>query len=1087
MKRLQPNTFMMRLLRRSIILLYLLAGFYAFGGTHAQEITISLESVELKKAIVETEKQTVLRFLYNEATIPADKKVNIQARKMPVNEFLFRMFQGTGVQYKIMENNLVVLTAPGTTMSVLAERQVEGRVTDEAGNPLSGASVLVKGTQQGTVTDANGNFTLKVPDNGTIQISAVGYETQDIATAGRTDFNIVLKQRVQTQEQIVVIGYGTARKKDLTGSSVSIKGSDIANLPVLTATQAIQGRAAGVQVVNSGAPGSAPTVRIRGTGSILGGVEPLYVVDGIITTDIRNINAADILTVDILKDAASTAIYGARAANGVVLITTRAGTSGKLKVKYDGQVGARLMTHAVDMSGPNLFALYSNDAAQSPVISSADITGSTYWYDELTRPALFNNHTISVNGGKKKYRFYASGGYLNDNGILLDNNYLRYTIRFNQEFAATSKLKFGNNINYSHYKSENKPFSLFSTAYVAAPIFEPYNTDGSFGNTTKSDVGNPMATLKTTNNRSWGDRLQFSLWGDYKILKNLSFRSSFGIDLEQNLGHNYVPVYKTFTATGQEAGQRVERSSLTYTRDSLYHWTWDNFLTYDLKLGSNSKLKLVGGHTAERRDGWRNTATRVNVANDENEWVLNFADTTGGQENVRLPTFSYFRRESWFVRANYTLLDRYLINVTVRRDASSNFPESKRWGTFPSIGVGWVLSDEAFMSGNKTFDVLKLRASYGLVGNDAIAPGQFAIIPTERLWAYWGDTRLNGATVLGIKDPNLQWEVVKEFNIGLDFAMFDRRLTGEIDYYNKLATKALYTIPLPSVGFGSSLLTNAADVLNRGVEIALGWTEDLNQNFRYSIRGNITFNHNEVKNIGLGKALYDGSLNNGYLATITDVGLPIGSFYVYKTDGIYQTQAEVDASTHLPTAQAGDFRIVDMNSDKVIDEKDRVAVGSAQPKYYYGINGSVNWKKWDFALDLFGSGGNKVYNAKKGLRYGGNYNIEYEVANNRWQPGSGEKKYPRAFNGTQPPLDYFVEDGSFLRVNNISVGYNFATAKWKHFDKLRIYASAQNPFILTPYTGFTPEMPGSPLASGIELNIYPVSATYILGVNLQFR
>ncbi|MFN5647841.1 MAG: carboxypeptidase-like regulatory domain-containing protein, partial [Sphingobacteriales bacterium] len=248
MKRLQPNTFMMRLLRRSIILLYLLAGFYAFGGTHAQEITISLESVELKKAIVETEKQTVLRFLYNEATIPADKKVNIQARKMPVNEFLSRMFQGTGVQYKIMENNLVVLTAPGTTMSVLAERQVEGRVTDEAGNPLSGASVLVKGTQQGTVTDANGNFTLKVPDNGTIQISAVGYETQDIATAGRTDFNIVLKQRVQTQEQIVVIGYGTARKKDLTGSSVSIKGSDIANLPVLTATQAIQGRAAGVQV-----------------------------------------------------------------------------------------------------------------------------------------------------------------------------------------------------------------------------------------------------------------------------------------------------------------------------------------------------------------------------------------------------------------------------------------------------------------------------------------------------------------------------------------------------------------------------------------------------------------------------------------------------------------------------------------------------------------------------------------------------------------------------------------------------------------------------------------------------------------------
>jgi len=1087
MKRFQPDTKLMWLLRRSIILFNLLAGIYAFGGTHAQEITISLESVELKKAIIETEKQTFLRFLYNESTIPADKKVNIQARKMPVNEFLARMFQGTGVEFKIMENNLVVLIVPGTAAANAADRQIQGRVTDEAGNPISGASVLVKGTQQGTVTDGTGNFSVKVPDNAIIVISAVGYDAQEVSVAGRTDFNIVLKQRVQTQEQIVVIGYGSARKKDLTGSSVSIKGTDIANLPVLTATQAIQGRAAGVQVVNSGAPGSAPTVRIRGTGSILGGVEPLYVVDGIITTDIRNINATDILTVDILKDAASTAIYGARAANGVVLITTRAGTSDKVKVKYDGQVGVRQMTHAVKMSGPNLFAIYSNDAAQSPVVASADITGSTYWYDELTRPALFNNHTVSVNGGKKKYKFYASGGYLSDNGILLDNNYKRYTIRFNQEFAATSKLKFGNNIGFSHYTSENKPYSLFSTAYIAAPIFNAYNSNGTFGNTTKSDVGNPIATLKTTNNRSWGDRLQFSLWGDYKILKNLSFRSSFGIDLEQNEGHNYVPVYKTFTATGQEAGQKVERSSLTYIHDSAYHWTWDNFLTYDLKLGTSSKLKLVGGHTAERRNGWRNTATRVNVGPDESQWVLNFTDTTGGQENVRLPALSYFRRESWFLRANYTLLDRYLVNVTIRRDASSNFPESKRWCTFPSIGLGWVISDEAFMKNSKVFDVLKLRASYGLVGNDAVAPGQFAIIPTERLWAYWGDTRINGATVLGIKDPNLQWEVVKEFNIGLDFAMFDRRLTGEIDLYNKLATKALYTIPLPNVGFGNSLLTNAADVLNRGVEFALGWSEELNKNFRYSIRGNITFNHNEVKNIGLGKALYDGSLNNGYLATITDIGLPIGSFYVYKTNGIYQTQAEIDASTHLPTTQPGDFRIVDMNSDKVIDEKDRVAVGSAQPKFYYGLNGSVNWKKWDFGLDLFGSGGNKVYNAKKGLRYGGNYNIEYDVAINRWQPGNGQNKYPRAFNGTQPPTDYFVEDGSFLRINNVTVGYSFGTAKWKYFDKLRLYASAQNPFILTPYTGFTPEMPGSPLASGIELNIYPISATYLLGVNLQFR
>ena len=368
------------------------------------------------------------------------------------------------------------------------------------------------------------------------------------------------------------------------------------------------------------------------------------------------------------------------------------------------------------------------------------------------------------------------------------------------------------------------------------------------------------------------------------------------------------------------------------------------------------------------------------------------------------------------------------------------------------------------------------------------SPGQFYLIPTERLYAYFGSNRINGTTMLGIKDPNLQWEVAKEFDIGLEFAMFGKRLTGEIDFYHKLATKALYTIPLPAIGFGTTFLTNAADVLNQGVEVALNWNETVNERVRYSIRGNITFNHNEVKNIGLGKALYDGSLNNGYLATITDVGLPIGSFYVYKTNGIYQTIDEVNNSPHLANTKPGDFRLVDMNDDKVIDANDKVADGSSQPTFYYGLSGSVNWKKWDWSLDVFGSGGNKVYNAKKGVRYGGNYNVEYNVANDRWLPGSNENENPRAYNGTAVPTDYFVESGSFLRINNITMGYTFEPANGNFLcERLRLYVSAQNPFIFTGYTGFTPEMPGTPLASGIELNIYPVSATYLLGVNLQFR
>ena len=969
-----------------------------------------------------------------------------------------------------------------------ADRKISGKVLNESGQPVSGASIVVKNGTTGVSSAEDGSFTITVPDDATITITAVGYESTDIKVSGHSDFNIQLKQLVKVQDQIVVIGYGTARKKDLTGSSVAIKGSEIANIPVLTATQAIQGRAAGVQIVNSGAPGSAPMVRIRGTGSILGGVDPLYVVDGIITEDIRNINNSDILSISILKDASSTAIYGARASNGVVMITTKAGTGGKIRISYDGQMGARVLTHPIQMSGPNLFAIYSNDAAGVPAIVESDITGSAYWYDELTRPAPFQNHTIAVNGGQGKYKFYVSGGYLGEDGILLDNKYQRFTLRLNHEYAATKKLRFGNIIGFSHYNSVNKPFSLFSQAYIAAPIFNPFNTDGSFGNTNKSDVGNPIATLKTTNNESWGNRLQFALWGDYKIMKNLSFRSSFGIDLEQNNGWNYVPVYYTYLHNGDLAGQKNERSALNFNRDSIYHWTWDNFFTYDNTFNKRHHLKVILGQTAERRDGWSSSASVYNIPNDKSQWTRDFTDTTGGQQNFRLPIGNYFRRESFFIRGSYTFMDRYLVNATLRYDASSNFPSSHQWGAFPSIGLGWVITQEPFMQDQKFFSDLKLRASFGRVGNDAIGPGQFYLIPTERLYAYFGSNRVNGTTVLGIKDPNLQWEVSHEYNMGIEFGILGGRMNGVIDFYRKLATNALYTIPMPALGFGNTLLTNAADILNQGVEFSLGWTDKVSEKLHYSITGNFTYNHNEVKNIGDGRALFDGSLNNGFLATKTDVGQPIGSFFVYRTQGIYQNTDEIDNSPHLPYAKPGDFKLVDINGDHVIDDKDRVIDGSPQPKFFYGLNGVVNWKHFDFGLELYGSSGFKVYNAKKGLRYGGNYNIEHDVAYNRWQPGSNENRFPRAFNGTMVPSDYFVEDGSFLRINNITMGYSFGTQNWKApFDKLRIYLSAQNPYMFTKYTGFTPEMPGSPLASGIELNIYPVSATYVFGVNLQFR
>lgn len=975
---------------------------------------------------------------------------------------------------------LVISVLPSQAFAQAAT--IAGTVTGSDGTPIAGVTVQEQGTSNGTATDASGNFSLNVNNpNATLAVSSLGYQSQTIALGGRSSLSIIMQGAVaQELEQVVVIGYGTQRKRDLTGASANIRGSEIANIPALTATQAIQGKVSGVQIISSGAPGSAPNVRIRGVGSILGGADPLYVVDGIITSDIRNINNADILSVEVLKDASSTAIYGARAANGVLIITTKAGVKGQFAVNYNGYGGVKLLTNKVTMAQANLYTLYANEAAGANVITSADITGNTNWMDEITRPAILQNHNISVSGGKNKYRFYFSGGYLNEQGVLKGNDYSRYTLRYNHELNVTSKLKFGNNLSFSRYVSNNKPYGVFTQAYIASPIYKAKNADGNYGFTETSNVGNPLATLDFTNDKSYGVRGGGTLWGEYEIMKGLSFRSSFGIDAEQNNGHIYTPVFQVSST------QHNEVSQLTYTADSIYQWTWDNYFTYKKNIGEH-EFTVTLGHTSERRNGWRVRATKSNVPNNESNWKLNFKDTTGAQQNFRDPIDNYFKRESYFARVNYRFMDKYLMNATFRRDANSNFSPNHRWGNFPAIGIGWLIDNEEFMKNQTLFSNLKLRASYGLVGNDVVSAGAFDLKPTRNLYAYFGTDYINGATITGIVDPNLQWEVTKEFDIGLEFSLLNGKLSGEIDYYHKLATKALYTIPLVDLGFGQNFTTNAADVLNEGLEISLGWKNTINDHTNYSLRANATFNKNRVQNVGIGKALDFGSLNNGWTATRTLVGQPIGSFWVFETDGIFQNTSEVDAVPHILNAQPGDFKIADNNNDGVIDNLDRVFAGSYQPKIYGGFNAAVNWKKFDFSLDIYGNFGNKIYNAKKGVRTGGNYNVEYDIATNRWLPGSNENTYPRAFNGVVPPLDYFIESGSFARINNVTAGYTFQPKNKLHIASLRVYGSAQNPFILTNYSGFTPELPGNQNEAGIELSIYPISATYMIGVSLQFK
>ena len=886
-------------------------------------------------------------------------------------------------------------------------------------------------------------------------------------------------------DEVVVIGYATAKKKDLTGAMSSIKGSELVAQPVLTATQALQSKMAGVQITNSGAPGSSPNVRIRGTGSVIGGAEPLYVVDGVITDDIRNINTADILSIDVLKDASSTAIYGVRAANGVILITTKRGGSGKPKLSYDGYAGVKLMANKIAMARPGTYSNYSNEAAGTNAILKTDITGETDWFQTITRPGNMNNHNLSMSGGSESTSYLFSVNYFNENGILNDNNYERVSIRSNNEYRISDRLKFGNNISLTRWNSNNKPFSLFTDAYNAAPIYDAKNPDGTYGFTTLSDVGNPLAKLEYTDDKTWGNRFMGNFFTDINLKKNLKFRSSYGIDYDNSRGANYQQRFRVSPT------QKYDTTTLTQSEMEKYRWIWDNTLTYTPTLKKGHGMQILAGHTAERYDGFEQSFRLDGVPSAKQYRYLNTGrDPVQGFINYQRPIADYGRRESYLGRVSYNYEGKYLLNASFRRDGSSKFPIQNRWGNFPSVGLGWMVSNENFMKNVRTINSLKIRGSWGRVGNDRINPSEFVTLLSTGLSAVFGDQVVFGSTIAEIKDPNLKWETTEEIDLGVDFEAMNGHIAGVIDFYNKKTIGALFNIPLPG-GLGdnnNSMLTNAADILNRGLEVSVRYNKNSKGKFNYSLGVNATFNHNEVLGLGNGLPTNFGSLRNGEFATRVATGQAIGSFWVYETQGVFQTQAEVDAAPHFLGTKPGDFKVIDQNQDGKINDLDRIYAGSYQPKCFMGMNGSFKYANWDLNIDLLGNFGNKVFNGKKTVRYGGNYNIEKTVADDRWTPTNNTNTAPRAFNGVPKPTDYFVESGSFVRLNNLTIGYNLPAkiAKKSKVQGYRFFITAQNAFTWKKFSGFSAELPGNPADAGIELDIYPTSSTFLTGLSIQF-
>jgi TonB-linked SusC/RagA family outer membrane protein len=981
---------------------------------------------------------------------------------------------------------------------------VKGKVTDATnGDALIGVSVGVKGTSTGTQTDVNGSFSLNVPSNASLVFSYIGYTAQEVPVNGQTSLSVKLQAQSSSLQEVVVVGYGTQKKIDVTGSVASIKGNEISKQPDPNPISALQGKVAGVQITNNGQPGSSPQISIRGLGTFYGNTSPLYVVDGVWYDDISFLNPADIDNISILKDASSTAIYGIRAANGVVLITTKRGTKGKPTISYNAYAGWQTATNQVKMANATEYAtaineLYAYNNITPPLFSNpASFGKGTDWYGVILRNAFETNHEISLSGGTDRYTYNYSFGYLDQDGIVKKNNYQRYTLHVSNDYRPVDALKIGFSASGLSGNSKDVNGGIFHQLFGVAPTLPVFYKDGSYGDPADYHTGdgnnyNPQATLDFFNQKSKNYRFTGNAYAELSFLRHFKFKTSFGGDVGQAEVRAFTPIYFATLA------QKSTVTNLDVNHTETRNWIWENTLTYDYQI-KDHKITALLGYSAQNNRTYQNDAHANGVPyNSSGDLHTSFPDTT---KVVYLPTPAlqlHNRALSQFARVNYSYKDIYLLNASIRRDGASQFYGQNTYGYFPSVGAGWVITNEPFMKDQHVFDNLKLRGSWGKVGNSVVPinPSVQIVSADPYLTAVFGNPPqpYQGGSINTVVPPTIVWERSVATDIGLEGAFLSNKLSFEADYYDRQTQDAIFSIPVPaSVGTNSgSIIGNQATISNKGFELLLTWKDRASKDFSYSISGNIGINNNKVLSVVSGKnPIYSGGngVANGALATRTVVGEPIGEFYGYKVVGVFQTAAQVSASKQ-PTAIPGDFIYQDTNNDGVIDSRDRVVLGNPNPKYNYGINTSFTYKNFDLALDFQGVADVSVYNANIAFRYG-NENFTKDFYDHRWHGAGTSNTYPSVnvgANANAAPNSFYVESGAYFRLRNAQLGYTLPANTLSNLGvkKVRFYANAQNSINIFGYKGFTPEVGGTVGNMGIDANVYPLYATYNFGVNVTF-
>jgi TonB-linked SusC/RagA family outer membrane protein len=985
------------------------------------------------------------------------------------------------------------------------QRTVTGKVTaGDTGETLPSVNVVIKGTTTGVISDFDGNYSIEVgsPDD-VLVFGFMGYLDKEVRVGDQTDIDVELELETMGLEELIVVGYGKVRKSDLTGSVSTVKTDELTRITASSPEQGLQGKVAGVQITStSGAPGAVPIVRVRGVGTF-GNSSPIFVVDGMILDDISFLNSADIESMEILKDASATAIYGSRGANGVIMITTKSGLAGggKPQISFSAEYGIQTLASKIDLLNGREFAIISNEI-RAGSYNNIDAVPNTDWQDLVFNPAPKQNHQLSVSGEGDISRYYMGIGYFNQDGIIDKSNFQRISLKLNNVYKFAEFFEVGNNITIAPYSQQNAPSVTYSV-YRAQPLLEPYYDDGSYA--VVYNVGNPLADLENSNNLNKGVRAVGNIYAQAILAEAFTLKSSFGIDAGYHKRESFTPAYTVYNPDGTASQQDNTYSDLNKGTTENMTWLWENTINYDVSFGEH-RLNAVAGYTMQSVSSEFFSLSGQNILRDDPSfWYINPSYIVDPANNIDMiqsifngvDAGQYYSMMSFLFRTNYTFQDKYIVTMTFRRDGSSKFSKENRFSNFPAFAAGWNIGREAFMQDISFLSSMKLRASWGMIGNDKITYyDRYARVQSDIISVLGTPDMAYPAASYGKSgNPDLKWETTSQTDVGLEIGLFNNKLTGEFDYYQRVTDDILVSLSTPGHlgnGLGQRVRYNAASVLNRGFEFMLNYREVKN-NFSYNVKVLGSTVYNEVLNIGgnsgVDSTLVGGYLGNGQPVTLSRVGLPIGAFYGYVTDGIFQTEAELNSYPHLSQAGVGDLRFVDTNDDGELNGNDRAYIGSPVPDFIYGFSFGIESRGFDLSIDLQGVVGNEIFNGKEVVRPDP-YNFEQHVMD-RWTGENTSETEPRpSFGGyNYLPSDRFIQSGSFLRLRNVSLGYSLPETLVQRISavRARIYIKGSNIYTLTKFTGYTPEIgSGDVLSNGIDNGIYPVTAVYSVGLNLTF-